>query len=216
MHNIFPPMTVPYSCPSLPSMVTTQPTLPPNPTTDNEEIPPTTTRQPQEPVDPQTTTSISPTSTDSTVDIITSTGAESSNLRPATSMPIDGTGPEIIEPNTSMSTNGDSGSNSTITESGKLHMLLILFSNLQLYGTTGSSVPVDLTIGLSIFCTVLMIVIITTFVSVHGGVLESEKDCECIISQFSHTNKQGLWNCPSELSNDFFRHVSEYLHVLHV
>ena len=37
-------------------MATPQPTTQPNPTTDNEETPPTTTQQPQEPVDPQTTT----------------------------------------------------------------------------------------------------------------------------------------------------------------
>ena len=37
-------------------MVTPQPTPPPNPTTVNEETPPTTPQQPQEPVDPQTTT----------------------------------------------------------------------------------------------------------------------------------------------------------------
>ena len=37
-------------------MATPQPTTLPNPTTDNEETPPTTTQQPHEPVDPQTTT----------------------------------------------------------------------------------------------------------------------------------------------------------------
>ena len=49
--------TVTYSCPQLPSMATTQPTPPPNPTwsTDNEESPLTTTHQPQEPMDPQRT-----------------------------------------------------------------------------------------------------------------------------------------------------------------
>ena len=36
-------------------MATTQPTPPPNPTTNSEETPSTTTQQPQEPVDPQTT-----------------------------------------------------------------------------------------------------------------------------------------------------------------